>query len=69
LHGSLRAELIRTYAKIGFTLSPLAGEGWGEGAMGLAKTKTYANVSTLSPALPRQGGERSEGAELNPLAA
>jgi len=44
-------------------------KGWGEGAMRPAKTKSYANVSTLSPALPRQGGERSEGAELNPLAA
>jgi len=60
---------IRTYANVGFAPSPLAGEGWGEGAEVSAKTDAYADFLTLSPTLPRQGGERSEGAGLNPLAA
>ena len=38
--------------------SPLAGEGWGEGVAKPAKTKAYANVTTLSP--PRHQGGGSE---------
>jgi len=49
-------------AIIGLTPTPLAGEGWGGGG-GISKTEAFANLTTLSPTLPRQGGERSEGAE------
>ena len=42
--------------KLDLAPSPLAGEGWGEGVNVRAQTWACANFSTLSPALPRQGG-------------